>query len=649
MKFNRVLRMWWTMYVTAASLVSAAFAEGLRPDPDVKISEWADRYRIVGKPSPKEGAWVTDFVPYTREIMDNFSPLCPVEMSVLMKAAQGAGTEILLNVLGCIMHRYPNSTMLVLPTHNTAKKFVRVRLDPMIDLCPVLRGVVARPRSRDLSNTSSLKEFSGTQLFIAGANASNDIRSFPAQYLLMDEVDGYKADLDQQGDTTELAIQRTAAFAGRKIGLVSTPTLEDISLISRWHKRGDQRLFYIPCPLCGKEQALVFGADRMKEGRLGGLRWPAKSPDKVRYQCEYCGDEFEEWRKIEPLRRGYWEPQAPGVGGGKIRSYQINALYYPYGWPGNSWVNLASAWESDHKDPVKRKTFWNLKLGLPYKDPSEAKADADTLLHRCETYGPTLPSGVAVLTAGIDIQGNRIEAELVGWGLDEESWNIEYRVFPGNPSDVRNPVWAELDDWLNGEWLSELGVPLTIRGACVDAGYQAETVRKFCSERRNRRIWATIGRPGHGRAVWPTKLRKQTGALVPSVPIGVDTIKEVIYARLKIENPGPGFCHFPIGRDREYFEMLTAEIRVPDYSGPVPKYEWRKKTAGARNEALDNRGTAYAGLQALGMTTALRLNREVEKLQVLAEARACNVAPVRSGLVFTPAAPSVVSAADPWL
>jgi phage terminase large subunit GpA-like protein len=632
--------------ITAASLVSEAFANGLRPELDVRVSEWADQYRIVGKPSPEEGPWRTSRVPYTREIMDNFAPSSPVEMSVLMKAAQGAGSEILLNVLGCIMHRYPNSTMLVQPTIKAAGRFVRMRLDPMIELCPVLRGAVGRPRSREGSNTASLKEFGGTQLVIIGANSSVDVRGYPSRNVLMDEVDGYPKDLDGEGDTTELLIQRTAAHRGRKIALVSTPTLEDVSLIAKWYKRGDQRLYYVPCPRCGYEQALIWGADRAKEGRPGGMRWPKGEPDQVRYQCERCGDSFAEWEKIEPIARGFWEPQAPGMGGRKIRSYQINALYYPYGWPGNAWANLAAAWEHDHRDPIKKKTFWNLKLGLPWVDPAEAKASADVLLVRRETYGPTLPRGVAVLTAGVDVQGNRIEAELVGWGADEESWNIEYKVFPGDPTDEGNPVWKELDDWLNGEWLSELGVSLSIRGACVDAGFQAEKVRKFCSARKNRRIWATIGREGQGKAVWPTKLRKQKGALVPSVPIGVDTIKEVIYARLKIMNPGPGFCHFPLERDREYFEMLTAEIRVPDYTGPVPKYSWQKKTASARNEALDNRGTAYAALQALGITTALRLNREVARLQELAEARV-TAGPRRTGFQM-PAAPAG-GKADPWL
>lgn len=601
---------------TAWQICSSAFALGLRPTPDLLVSEWADRYRIVGKPSPEEGPWRTDRVPYTREIMDNFSPQSPVEVTALMKAAQGAGTEVLLNVLGCVMHRYPDSMMLVLPTVGTAKKFVRTRLDRMIETCPVLRAAVAPARSRSSSNTASLKEFAGAMLVITGANSGPDLRSYPSKIALMDEVDGYPPDLDKEGDPTELVVQRTAAFRGRKIGLISTPTNEETSMIARWHARGDQRLFHVPCPFCAHMQPLVWGADRARDGRPGGLRWPKGQPDQVRYQCERCGDGFEEWRKIDLLLRGEWVPSAPGNGGGKIRSYQINALYYPYGWPGNAWQNLAAAWDSDHNDPVKLRTFINLKLAEPYRDPSEARADSATLLSRRETYGPELPAAGCVLTAGVDVQADRLEAEKVLWGPGEESWSIEYRVFPGDTSRLSSTCWKTLDDWLAEEILSELGIGLSTAAAGIDSGYHTQVVTQFCGLRAGRRIWATKGRAGV-HPVWSQKARRQRGKFPPPHVIGVDAAKEICYARLRQVDPGPGYAHFPVSgqHDQNYFDMLTAEVRVPDYSGPAPRFEWRKRRPSSRNEALDARVNAYAALVGLQMSHGLRLDREMERLQ----------------------------------
>lgn len=593
-----------------------SFVEGFRPEPELLVSQWADRFRIVGKPSPEPGPWRTGRVPYTREIMDNQSPSSPVEITVLMKAAQGAGTECALNALGCWMHRYPDSAMVVLPTTKTARHFVRTRLDRLIESSPELRDIVAQPRSRVASNTLTLKEYGAGRdtLVIVGANSQADLRSYPSRYALMDEVDAYPPDLDGQGDPTEQVIQRTAAFRRRKIFMLGTPTLEEVSLIFRWYLRGDQRKYHIPCPHCGHRQPLIWYAG---EGALGGLRWPKGEPDKARYQCERCGDTFEEWQKVELLQRGEWVPSASGNNNGKIRSYAINALYYPYGWPENAWANLARKWEADHRDPLKLKTFINLKLGEPYKDPAEAKADSEVLLARREAYGPELPAGVAVLTAGGDVQANRVEAELVGWGRDEESWSIEYKVFLGDTS--KPEVWQAVDAWLRSEYLSEYGLPLSIRACCIDARYNRETVRKFCGDRWGRRIWAIVGQEGQTRPVWPLKAKRQRGQFPPPFTVGVDAAKVILFARLNIPEPGPGFCHFPVTYDRHYFDMLTSEVRIPDYTRPVPVFRWQKRSGGARNEALDARCYAYAALMGLASSTAFRLNLEVERFQALAK------------------------------
>lgn len=637
------------MSSVAAALVASAFCAGLRPEPEITVSEWADAYRVVGKPSPWPGEWRTERVPYTREIMDRLTPSDPCEIVAIKKAAQGAGTEILLNALGCWMHQHPDSTMMVLPTIGSAKKFVRTRFDRMVDVTPVLRAIVAEPRSRDASNTTQLKEFGEGRdsLVFAGANSGPDLRSYPSRFIIADEIDGYPEDLDKEGNPLDLLIQRTGTFANRKIGLCSTPTLKGRSNIDRWYLAGDQNQFCVPCPLCGHKQPLILGADRVKTGQPGGLRWDKGQPSTVLYECERCVGRFAEWQKTEALLHGEWQPSAPGNGGGKIRSYHMNALIYPYGWPESSWANLAAQYELVHDKPIAKKTFVNLKLGEAWEDPAEAQADAATLLTRCEAYGPTIPAQVGVLTAGVDIQGNRIEAELVGWGPDEESWSIEYKVFLGDTSGVDKPVWKELDAWLSGTWLSELNIDLALKGACIDASYHQETVREFCAQRSSRNIWAVRGKDGYGRAVWPVKLGKQKGKLPPPFLIGVDTIKEVVYSRLRQDPPGPGSCHFPKGdRDLYYFEMLLAERRVADYSKPIPTYSWKKISESARNEALDCRNYAYACTQGLKLMKAFHLNRECVKLRELAEAKRTGIArPVVS--LFR--APQVVLPDDPYL
>lgn len=617
------------LFVIAMLSLASAFADGLRPPPDITVSQWADQYRMVSRPSPEPGPWRTDRVPYMREPMDRMSPSDPCEICVVMKAAQGAGTEGGLNFLGCFMHMYPRDIMLVLPTIEAAKKFSRRRLDRMIAATPVLRDLVDL-RVRDGGNNVLLKEFGPGRdsLILVGANSGVGLRSDPIPAVYADEVEAYPLDLDGEGNPLYLMIQRTAAYRDRKILMTSTPKRKDGN-IHHWFQAGDQNEFHLPCPFCRHMQALVWGADRVKRAQLGGVRWPKGEPEKARYQCEKCGDQFEEWRKVEILPRGEWIPSAPGNGSElHIRSYHVGSLIYPYGWPGNKWSNLAMEWERDHAKPLARKAFVNLKEGLPYTDPAEAIADAKILLARCEAYGPELPAGVVLVTLTADVQGDRIECEILGWGAAEENWSIDYRVLPGDTARLDSKAWTELDALLSSEFLSETGITLGIKASCVDASFHQDQVRRWCHERRHRNVWAVIGRDGQDRPTWPTHASKvKFGKAPPAVVIGVDTLKETVYARLNILEPGPGYCHFPVGRTLDQFEMLTAEVRVPDYTNPIPVFRWQKKKEGIRNEWLDIRGYQYACLRGLEFTTAFRLDREVEKFREMAVARKAGEAP----------------------
>jgi phage terminase large subunit GpA-like protein len=603
--------------------LAEVFAEAFAPLPEISVSHWADTFRQVPKPSPSHGEWRTELVPYMREPMDRMSPDDPTQIVALMKGAQGAGTEGMLNVLACYMHLYPRDAMLLLPTIKMAQGFGRKRVDRMFEATPVLRNLVVEPRSREATNTTVLKQFGPGRdsLKLAGANSWADLQSDPIPLLLCDEVDSYKRDIPGFGNPLDSAIQRTAGFADRKIWLASTPTSQNAN-ISVWFRAGDQNEYFVPCPLCGHKQVLVWGADRYKRKEFGGIRWPSGHPEQAAYECEKCAATWPEWRKVEVVGAGEWRPQAPGNGAHiGIRSYHVGCLVYPHGWPGSKWTNLAFEWERDHEDKQKRQMFANLKEGLPWRDPAESIADARVLFSRREKYGPEIPADVAVLTLTADVQGNRIEAEVLGWGPREECWSIDYRVLAGDPATENGAVWQALDALLGSQWLSETGLTLGIRAACVDASYQQDIVRRWCYARRLRNVWAVIGRDGQDRPSWPTKLPKaKPGRPHPATVIGVDGLKETVYARLRIIEPGPGYCHFPEELNLEHFEMLTAEERVADYSRPVPAFVWRKKKAGSRNEFLDIRAYQHAALKGLEYHTGFRLDAEVEKHRKLVAA-----------------------------
>jgi len=79
----------------------------------------------------------------------------------------------------------------------------------------------------------------------------------------------------------------------------------------------------------------------------------------------------------------------------------------------------------------------------------------------------------------------------------------------------------------------------------------------------------------------------------------VDTAKEIVFSRLRIGSPGPGYCHVPEWVDAEYVAQLTAEKAIRKWvknRGTVR--EWIKTRE--RNEALDLEVYCLAALYILG-------------------------------------------------
>ena len=590
------------MVQSASEIYSTAFKQGLRPDPLLTVSEWADKYRVLSTvDSGEPGPWRTSRTPYLKEVMDCLSPSSPIERVVLMKAAQTGGSNSGLCWMGYVIHQAPGPMLVVQPTVEVAKRFSKQRVTPLVESSPVLKDIVRDPRSRDSGNTILTKEFNGGVLMMTGANSAVELRSMPVRFLFLDEVDGYPADADDEGDPVALAIQRTVTFANRKIFLVSTPTIKGFSRIETAYLESDQRRYWVPCPTCKKEQVLEWAQ----------ISWPKKPKEQRElafYICIHCGSEIQEHQKGWMMERGRWIPDVQGDG--KTAGFHLSSLYSPVGWK-NSWGAIAVEHGQVYKDPPRLKVWINTKLGQSWEEDAE-RLEGEGLMARREEYGPLLPDGVAVLTAGIDVQDDRLEIEVTGWGRDEESWNIEYFVLWGDPSTPT--LWNDLDTILHRRFPHVRQVPdLSIRAACIDTGgHHTLKAYDFCRPRQGRRIWAVKGRGGMGVPIWPRRPSRNNKGRVPLFLVGVDAAKEAIYSRLRLEIPGPGFFHFPIDRDAEYFRQLCSEYVVTRYHKGRPIREWRKQPS-ARNEALDTRVYAMAALQGL-ISMGLMLNRDAAKM-----------------------------------
>jgi phage terminase large subunit GpA-like protein len=576
----------------------------MEPPRDITVSQWADENRVLtGGAAAERGQWRTR--PYQREPMDVLSPSHPCRQAVLWSAAQLLKTEVLLNFLGFIADVDPGPVLLVEPRAEDAKALSKDRVAPMFRATPVLRGKIAPVKSRDSSNTTLHKVLANGagHITFTGAISPSGLAMRPIRYVLLDEVDRYPASAGSEGDPVSLAIQRTSEFQhNKKIVMASTPTIKGISRIELAWLESDQRDYFVPCPKCGHYQVLAFG-----DGTGPGLVWPEGKAEEAMYRCAGCQELIPHHQKASMVERGEYRAANPLS---LIPGFRVSQLISPK----KSWGEIAKEFLAAKKSPETLKAFKNTVLADLWEENYETPTDAHALWNRCEPFEAEVPEGVALITAGVDVQADRLEMEIVGWGRDEESWSVAYHVIPGDVN--RSEVWEHLDCLLLSECLHASGLPMRIVAACIDCGFKDATVLGFTRDRYNRRVYATKGRAGES-PIWPrTPSRKNH---TPFFMVGVDAAKTAIYDRLKIQKPGAGYCHFPLGRDLEYFEQLTAEKKYTRYHNGFPKQEW-KKPANARNEALDARNYAYAALHAL-YASGLKLAVHCDRFALMVSAR----------------------------
>lgn len=579
---------------TATGWLDRVYREALAPEPSLLVSEWADRHRVLPPTSAEPGQWRTDRVPYLRGIMDALSTGSSYERVVLMKSAQAGGTEIGLNWLAYIIAHAPGLALLVQPSLDMARRNTRTRLDPMIESTPALRERVSAPRSRNAYNSAFTKSFPGGVLVATGANSAAALRSTPCRYLMLDEVDGYPADVDNEGDPVALAIARTQTFKGRRrIFLVSTPTVAGVSRIEKAYLEGDQRRFEVACVHCGNLAPIEWR----------NIRWPEGRRELAHLVCEACTGSMHEHDKTRLLATGTW--QATAVGDGRTASFHISALNSPF----VTWPEIAIEHGAARGDPARMQAWQNLMLGEVYEDLAGKPLEIGPLAARAEGY-TGVPSGVLVIVCGADTQDDRIELEILGVGLGDETWSLDYRVLVGDPSGPL--LWQEADTILRERYG---GLP--IRAACIDSGgHHALRVYDFVRDKSNRAIWAIKGSSMPGVPPWPRKPTRVNKNKIPLYIIGTDSLKDAFAARLRIETPGPGYCHFPIGRGLDYYAGLTSERPLRKYHNGVARRVWTP-VGGARNEPIDCRIYGMAALEGL-KASGLRLESEARRRRAAA-------------------------------
>ena len=407
----------------AYGIAAAEMRARLRPPVRMTVSEWADRYRILSpESSPEPGPWRTSRVPYLREIMDTLGD--PLVRRVCWVAASQVGkTEVVNNYVGRSIDQNPGPILVVQPTLNMAEIWSKDRFTPMIRDTARLRAKIADPRARDSGNTMLHKTFTGGRLSIVGANSPSGLASRPIRDALFDEVDRYPSSVGSEGDPISLGEQRTRNFWNRKVFYVSSPGDLATSRIWQEWEASDMRRYFVPCPHCEHRQVLEWKNVKWETEEVEGEA--LHRPGTAVYVCANCGAIFEEMNKRRMLELGEWCATNPD---GRFPGFHLSALYSPW----VTWAELAALWLEKKRSPEELKTFINLQLGEPWEERDQAFEPTD-LASRAEKYPEQIPHGVGVLTAFVDVQADRLELSIRGWGEREESWLIGHHRIYGDP------------------------------------------------------------------------------------------------------------------------------------------------------------------------------------------------------------------------
>ncbi len=636
----------------------SSIRKGWTPPPRISVPDWADRYRKLAKEAGStSGNWETETVEIARGPM-----LAATESGVhiitVMCCTQLMKTALLENLFGYFAHLDPCPMLLLQPKEDAAEQFSKERITPLVRVTPVLRDLIGGNKQKNSKETLLYKSFTGGFLALAGAGSPDNLARRPIRVLLADEVDKYP--ITREGDPITLAEERTATFGLNWLSVrACSPTVEDESRIAASYEDSDQRRASVACPHCGHRQFPDF---------FKHIHWPSDGDKhhtkQAMIHCESCGTGWSEGDRLRSLRTIQWHQTKPfeccgtrhvplnlyeqawhaddSTAVSKVwqwsaserhavhrvvcpdcgklavdnihAGYQASKLFSP--WQKDKPSDIAEKYLKAKGDPDKELAWWNTQMGLPHRPNYGKRLPVDVLLARREVFSAEVPDGVAVLTAGIDTQNDRLEVEVVGWGKDEESWSVAFDVIEGD-LETAEP-WLRLDAYLKQVWRRADGRGFTIMAACHDSGgNHAQKVYEFSQERLGRRIWAIKGESatnGKRSPIWPNKRpTSKTRAKFRPIILGVNSAKDSIRSRLHIEQPGPGYMHFSTDRDMGYFTQLTSE-RLVMKEAAGQRYSVWELPNGKANEALDCRVYAYAALCGL-FHAGLKLNAKAIALE----------------------------------
>lgn len=536
----------------------------LKPPPHLDMGNWTEaNVRLPSTVAAQSGRMV--LMPWQREVARSIGDP-RVERVTILKSARVGATQLMVAGIAHYALNDPAPQLVVMPSESDCKMLLASIIEPTFAASPVLRSALTENVSgRD---TMLSRHYPGGSLALVSGASPKNLRARTARVLWLDEVDGLDMSAGDEGDPVSLAIRRTMTFGTRrKIVMASTPVDEATSRIARAYEEGDCRVWELPCPHC----------DDFHEVKWSMIQWPEGRPEDAYFACPSCGGITEESGKPAMIERGRWRATRPEVQG--HHSYRLNT-FGASTLSTAAWGVLAIEFLAAKLDPATLKTWINTVAGEVWRDESDGMDDAD-ILSRLEPVGlDRIPSEVIALTAGVDVQHDRLEITTLGWTAEDIPVVLAHDVLWGDPFGP--DLWLGLSDHLARTFPHPAGGTLRYDACLIDSGdgATAEAVYEFARGRQTQRVFPCKGIGGFREP--PARLGNVPGKKWARLQlVGVDSLKRRVMGLV-----ASGGMRFSDSLTEAWAEQLSGERLRTRYSKGIPILEWHR-LSGRRVEALD--------------------------------------------------------------
>lgn len=569
------------------------FALYFQPKRHIPIDKWIEEATFYLPSNTSEpGPYSIDRTPYQRDILRAFSPDHPAKTIIMVFASQTGKTTMENIVMDYYIEENPVPIGFAFSDDGNLKNYVKNKFDPMLAANPRIKALL-RSEGKSSADSLSLKQFPGGFLKFLSGKSESSMRSDSICLMMADELDAMG--ITKGGDPRSLLEKRQQTFKETsKLGISSTP-LND-GLITGYLRNSNHQKYYMKCPHCGE----------MMTYELDYLRWNSVGDGVVTeawMECPHCNGRLINEDKLEMMRPengARWIATNPDADPTEY-GYWLPAFYAPVGWV--SWKDIAKEYvnacmTSAGVNHEKMTTFYNTVLALPYKIGSTAAQDWRVLFEKAQQsqyMRKQVPEWVNIITTGADVQKNRIEVSVYGWGKLGKSIAIDHIVIPVGDNELEDPsseAWMEYTmQTLDYRWERLDGLMLQSLANGIDSSYKPDLVYAYYRDlpkEHQKRCFPLKGRDNLGGFVSSTKYVKSEGLVgVRYLDVPVSSLKHHLFDHLrettkeKSDPSIPFYMEYPSDYSQEYYQQLYSETYIKKGN----RMQWEKIRD--RNEILD--------------------------------------------------------------